>query len=88
MQLSIDDNLFQSIASVLTSIEKTFRVRPILEKIDKTAPHVHHLNTGILGKLFPSFAEKYGEDAPIDVILSPSHSLFKKGFPNAKMSGI
>lgn len=42
----------------------------------------------ILAAVFPSFAEKYGNNAPIDIMISPSHSLFKNGFPNSKMSGI
>jgi hypothetical protein len=46
------------------------------------------MNTMILATLFPSFADKYGNDAPIDVMISPSHALFKDGFPNSKMSGI
>lgn len=46
------------------------------------------MNTMILATIFPSFADKYGNDAPIDIMISPSHALFTDGFPNAKMSGM
>ena len=41
-----------------------------------------------LASMFPDFAEQYGNDAPIDVMISLSHALFKDAFPSAKMSGI
>lgn len=42
----------------------------------------------ILASVFPAFANKYGNDAAIDLMLSPSHTLFLDGFPNSKMSGL
>ena len=46
------------------------------------------MNTMILAPIFPAFAEKYGNNANIDLMMSPSHSLFLDGFPNSKMSGM
>ena len=46
------------------------------------------MNTMILASVFPAFANKYGNDAAIDLMLSPSHTLFLDGFPNSKMSGL
>ena len=54
----------------------------------KARPMIKSLNTMILAPIFPAFAEKYGNNANIDLMLSPSHSLFLDGFPNSKMSGM
>jgi len=54
----------------------------------KTRPMVSSLNTMIIAPVLPAFAEKYGNNANIDIILSPSHALFLDGFPNSKMTGL
>lgn len=87
-QFSIDDNMFNSFASVFTSVDKTFSVRQLMKQNPKARPFVQNMNTLILASVFPSFANKYGNDAAIDLMISPSHALFLDGFPNSKMSGL
>ena len=87
-QFTIDDNLFNSFATVFTSVDKTFSVREILKQNPKTRPWVGHMKTQILASVFPSFADKYGSDGNFDIMISPSHALFLDGFPNSKMSGL
>ena len=88
VQLAIDDNLFNSFASVFTSVDKTFSLRQLMKQNPKARPFISNMNTMILATIFPSFADKYGNDAPIDIMMSPSHALFQDGVPNAKMSGL
>lgn len=44
-QFTIDDNLFNSVASVFTSVDKTFSIREILKQNPKTRPYVSHMKT-------------------------------------------
>lgn len=46
------------------------------------------LTTTTIGTVLPTFKEEYGEDKNIDIMFSPSHTLFLAGFPNSKMTGI
>lgn len=52
------------------------------------APTTQMLTTSTLGTVLPQFVEDYGADKKIDVAFSPSHDLFKEGFPGSKMTGM
>ena len=62
--------------------------REIMKQNPKTRPFLNMLTTSTLGTVLPTFKEEYGEDKNIDIMFSPSHSLFLAGFPNTKMTGI
>ena len=51
-------------------------------------PSLKVLTTSNLGTVLPQFIEDYGADKRIDVAFSPSHDLFKEGFPGSKMTGM
>lgn len=87
-QVLIDDNLFNSLASVFVSVDKTFGYRELAKGNPKMKPSLKMLTTTTLGTVLPSFTEDYGAEKRIDVAFSPSHELFKEGFPGSKMSGI
>ena len=44
--------------------------------------------TDTVGLLFPDFTEEYGKNKKLDIVFSPSHSLFVDGVPDAKPSGV
>lgn len=46
------------------------------------------LTTSTIGKVMPDFVDEYGENKKIDIVFSPSHSLFLDGFPESKMTGL
>lgn len=87
-QFSIDDNLFNSVSSVFTSVDKTFSAREMMKSNPKLSPMLATMKTNVIGTLIPTFTEEYGDNKNFDIMFSPSHSLFKDGFPNAKMSGV
>jgi hypothetical protein len=84
----IDDNFFNSIFSVLLSIDKMFSLRDLTKGNKKVEPFVQMLTTSNIGTILPQFPEEYGAGKKIDVVLTPSHEFFLDGFPKAKMSGI
>jgi len=88
IQISIDDNLFNSLTAVFASVDKSFSGREIMKQNPKTRPFLNMLTTSTIGTVLPTFKEEYGEDKNIDIMFSPSHSLFLAGFPNTKMTGI
>ena len=46
------------------------------------------MTTSTIGTILPEFINEYGKDKKIDLVLSPSHSMFQEGIPNSRMSGI
>jgi hypothetical protein len=87
-QILIDDNFFNSLASVFVSVDKTFGYRELAKGNPKMKPSLKMLTTTTIGTVLPQFVEDYGSEKRIDVAFSPSHGLFKEGFPGSKMTGI
>ena len=46
------------------------------------------LTTSTVGTVLPQFVEEYGANKKVDIAFSPSHELFKDGFPGSKMTGM
>lgn len=70
------------------SVDKTFGYRELAKGNPKMKPSLKMLTTTTLGTVLPSFVEDYGDNRRIDVAFTPSHDLFKEGFPGSKMTGI
>lgn len=87
-QIAIDDNFFNSITSVFTSIDTSFGLRQLLKTNPKAKPFLQMMTTSTVGKILPSFIEDFGEDKKLDVHLSPSHNLFSEAMPGSKMTGV
>ena len=88
MQFAIDDNLFNSITSIFTSIETSFSARNMMKNAPKAKPFLQMMTTNIFSQILPQITEEYGEGKKIDLMFSPSHSLFVDGLPGSKMSGV
>lgn len=88
VQFSLDDNLFNSMAAVFTSVEKTFSAREMMKTNPKLKPMMEAMTTNVVSTVIPTFTEEYGNHKKLDINFSPSHSLFLDGFPNSKMSGV
>ena len=89
----IDDNFFSSLFSYVTSYEKKFSVRQLAKEVpsaySKSLDSVMDmLTTTNIGKVMSDFAEEYGPDRKIDLVLSLSHKTFMQGVQKAKMSGV
>jgi hypothetical protein len=76
------------LTALLASIEKTFSAREYMKNNPKTSPFLNALTTTTVGAALPQFIDDYGKDKKIDLVFSPSHSLFLDGFPSSKMSGV
>ena len=63
-------------------------MRDLFRLYPNAKPFLEMLTTSTVGKVMPDFVEEYGEGKKIDVVMSPSHSLFLDGFPEAKMTGV
>ena len=88
MQMLIDDNLFNSISAVLVSVDKMFSFRELAKGNPKAKPTLEMLTTSAVGTILPQFVEEYGSNKRVDIAFSPSHELFKDGFPGSKMTGM
>jgi len=80
--------MFNGLSSVFVSIDKMFSYRELAKGNPKMKPSLKMLTTSTLGTVLPQFVEEYGADKRIDVAFSPSHELFKEGFPGSKMTGM
>lgn len=87
-QFYIDDNMFNSFASVATTIDKMFSARELMKRYPNSKKFLDMLTTSTIGAVMPQFTEEYGENKKIDIVASPSHDLFLDGVPDSKMSGI
>ncbi len=58
--MMIDDNFFNSMASVVVSIEKTISFRQVAKGNAKIAPFLSMLTTSTIGTVLPQFTEDYG----------------------------
>ena len=87
-QVLLDDNLFNQVSAILTSIDKMFSIRDLTKGNAKAAPILQMLTTTTIGAVLPDFVDNYGSGKKIDMIFTPSHSSYLDGFPDAKMSGI
>jgi hypothetical protein len=88
MQFLFDDNLFNSISAVLVSVEKMFSFRELAKGNPKAKPALQMMTTSTVGTVLPQFVEEYGANKKVDLAFSPSHELFKDGFPGSKMTGM
>jgi len=87
-QMYVDDNAFNSFASMVTTIEKMFSVRTIFKGYPQVMSAIKMLTTSNIGQVFPDIVEEYGSGKNVDIIFSPSHALFVDGVPDAKPSGV
>jgi hypothetical protein len=87
-QTVLDDNLFNSFTSLVTTFDKMFSIRDLVKFYPNAQNFMAMLTTSTVGKIMPDFVDEYGENKKIDVVLSPSHSLFLDGFPESKMTGV
>ena len=88
LQVLVDDNFFNSLSTVLVSIDKMFSYRELAKGNPKMKPSLKMMTTSTLGTVLPQFVEEYGANKRIDLAFSPSHDLFKEGFPGSKMTGM
>jgi hypothetical protein len=52
-QVAVDDNFFNSLTSILTSIEKSVQIRDLLKGNDKAAPFMNMMTTSTIGNILP-----------------------------------
>lgn len=87
-QIIIDDNLFNSFASILASLDKTISLRNVLKGNAKAKTVLDMLTTSTIGTVLPEFINEYGEGKKVDLVLTPSHALFQEGIPGSRMMGV
>ena len=80
--------MFNSFTSALTTVDQMFSLRELMKFYPNAKQFMAMMTTTTLGKVIPDFTEQYGENKKIDLVLSPSHSLFMDGFPDSKMTGV
>ena len=83
----MDENLLNSLSTIFAQINSVVSIKDIMKyKKNWWVAIKDKMNTGILAKVLPSIKEDYGDDKNIDIVLTPSHAEFKKGFPNSDIS--
>lgn len=87
-QILLDDNLANSISSVITTVDQMFSVRSLSKGVAKAKPILDILTTDTVAMAIPDFGEDVGHGKKIDIVFSPSHELFLDGVPNSKVSGM
>lgn len=80
--------MFNSFATVFTSVDKSFSLRDMMKNNPKLKPFIGQMKTDAVATLIPTFTDEYGEGKKIDLMFSPSHLLFAEGIPGSKMSGM
>ena len=68
----IDDNLFNSLTSVFTSVEKSFKARELMKLNPNLSPFLSMMSTSTLAPVLPDFVDDYGENKRLDVKVSLS----------------
>jgi hypothetical protein len=88
VQIYIDDNFFNSFASVITTIDQMFSLREYFGAVPQAAQVFNFFETGAFGQILPDILEEYGAGRKLDIVMSPSHDLFIDGIPDAKPTGV
>lgn len=87
-QLTIDENFFSQVFTVLTSVDQAFSLRKLADyKREFVQEYLDQMNRKMLAQVIPTFGEEFSEDSNIDVVLSLSHNEFLKGVPDSKRGG-
>jgi hypothetical protein len=63
-------------------------LRTVFKGNNKAKSILDMMTTSTIGTILPEFINEYGANKKIDLVLSPSHSMFQEGIPNSRMSGI
>ncbi len=63
-------------------IDKMYSLKDLLSVDPRTAVIKQLLTTTTVGMIVPSFKEEFGENRPIDVVLTASHQFFQDGLGN------
>jgi len=87
-QFIIDDNFFNSFASILASVDKSLSARNVFKGNAKAKTILDMLTTSTIGTVLPEFINEYGENKKVDLVLTPSHTLFQEGIPGSRMMGV
>lgn len=87
-QIIIDDNFFNSFASILASVDKSISARNVFKGNAKAKGVLDMLTTSTIGTVLPEFINEYGENKKVDLVLTPSHALFQEGIPGSRMMGV
>ena len=88
-QLAFDDNAFNSVTALLTSMDDTkIGLRQTTFYFSTMTRFLKMFTTSTVGKVLPQFIEDYGEGKKLDLHFSPSHRLFVEQLPGSKMTGV
>lgn len=79
MQLIIDQNLINGFLGQFLKIDKNWSLRDLLNLDPRLAVMKQLLTTTTIGMVVPSFKEEYGDNRPLNVVLSGSHEFMTSG---------
>jgi hypothetical protein len=79
MQIILDQNLINGALGQFLKIEKAYSLRDLLNVDPRLAVMKQLLTTTSVGMLVPSFKEEYGENRPINLVLTASHEFMTNG---------
>jgi hypothetical protein len=75
----VDQNLINGAIGQFLKIEKAYSLRELLNIDSRLAVMKQLLTTTSVGMLIPSFKEEYGENRPINLVLTASHDFMTSG---------
>ena len=79
LQLIVDQNIVNGFIGQFLKIEKTWSLRDLLSLDPRLAVMKQLLTTTTIGMVVPSFKEEYGENRPLNVVLTASHDFMTSG---------
>ena len=75
LSLIIDENLLNSFFLDFVLIDRSFSLRDYFGMDPRLREATKQMTTSSVGMILPQILEEYGENRPIDVMMSLSHSL-------------
>lgn len=79
IQLILDQNLVNGFIGQFLKIDKMYSLRDLLTLDPRLAVMKQLLTTTTVGMVVPSFKEEFGENRPLDVVLTASHDFMTSG---------
>lgn len=79
LQLIVDQNLLNGFIGQFLKIDKNWSLRDLLSLDPRLAVMKQLLTTTTIGMVVPSFKEEYGDNRPLNVVLTASHDFMTTG---------
>jgi len=88
IQIILDENLINGFIGQFLKVDKMYSLRDFLSHDPRMAVVKQLMTSTTIGMAIPSFKEQYGENRPVDVVLTASHEYMTDGIGEVPPTGI